>query len=113
MATPTNTLAHFSRFELSVRQNKYQFEGLFVSLPRAVTVDLYMFLSVTVCEFPLLQRLPVAPETLTDTRQVFPLRRHILSICWSPAKKIHTNIFCSDKERKVIVDLLLFCELLE
>lgn len=47
-----------------------------------------MFLSVAVCEFPLLQRLPVAPETLTDTRQVFPLSRHILSTCWSPAKKV-------------------------
>ncbi len=38
-----------------------------------------MFVSEAVCEFPLLQRLPVALEALIDTMQVFPLSRHILS----------------------------------
>lgn len=81
-----NSVCEVQKF--SVGQYKYHFDGLFVSLPWAVSVGLYMFLSVAVCEFPLLQRLPVAPETLTDTRQVFPLSRHILSTCWSPAKKV-------------------------
>lgn len=39
-----------------------------------------MLLSVLVCEFPLLQRPPVAPEALTDTTQVFPLGRHTVNI---------------------------------
>lgn len=45
-----------------------------------------MFLSVAVCEFPLLQRPSVAPEALIDTTQVFPLSRHILSTFQSGAK---------------------------
>ena len=47
-------------------------------------------LSVLVCEFPLLQRPPVAPEALTDTTQVFPLGRHILSTFQSWAKSSTT-----------------------
>lgn len=112
------TLVFFASFNsicevqtLSVRQYKSLFEGLPFSSSNdtnwsvvSVSVGLYMFLPVAVCDFPLLQRLAVAPEALTDTRQVFPLSRHILSTFQSSAKS-----YIAINQRKTALHLPSTC----
>lgn len=103
------TFTYFSRFKFCMWGPEVLCRTV-KACPELLVQVCLCFCSVAVCEFPPLQRPPVAPETLTDTRQVFPLRRHILSTSWSSANSVLQGSTREGNSRAVFV---VVCECLD